>query len=167
MKNNKYEETLGFFPRKRLVASFVVVTMMMVFGTAFSVITVLDIYFEFEPEVAEDVLVFVSAIFCLVNFPVTRGSFLCAKILRYYSLALALICLPALILVDNGTYQVFSAANLAIFFGAGAFYLMGRGAYQEFVQNRYDFCAEMMEPGTPMEEKKKRSASHGKVSKKR
>lgn len=165
MKHNRDDEIVGFFPRKRLVVNFLVVTMMLVFGTAFSVITVCNIYFEAAPETEIIVGWLMIIIFGLLNVQVTRGSFLCAKILRYYALALALICAPALFLADNGVDQIYSTANMTILFGA--FYLMGGTIYQELVQYKHDQFADMREVRDAIEKEMKRSSRQGKMSKKR
>ena len=172
MTFNKDDEIVGFFPRKRLVISFLVVTMMLTFGTGLSVITVCNIYIEPEPKTVFGALMFASIIFCLLNFQVTRGSFVCAKVLRYYSVALALICIPTLFLADIDIEQIYSVANIVMLFGA--FCLMGGKTYQEFVRYQCNFFADIKEAREEVEKEmvtikneKNRSSKQGKVSKKR
>lgn len=143
MKHNKSGEFHEVFPRKGLIFSFLAVTMMLIFGTAISIVTAGNIYFDAGPETEIIVGWFMVSVFCLVNFKVTRGSFLCAKILRYYALALALICIPSLFSADTKGEQIFACTNIAMLFGV--FYLIGGKTYQEMVQNRHDFCKEMIE----------------------
>lgn len=173
MKNNKNDEVvdlltmiwLGKWPSKRLMASFLVVTMMLIFGAAQSLIIVFQIYFKASPGAMIITGWLIIIIFILLNFKVTRGSFLCARILRFYALALAMICLPGLFLAETMVERIICYSGVVVLFGA--FYLIGGKTYQEMVQNRYDFCAEMMALRAAIEKEMERSASQGKAPKKR
>ena len=164
MKNNKDNEALEVFPRKRLMGSFLAVTMMLIFGIALSVI-VCQIYFNPGPEAVFGFIVVATIVFSIVNFKVTRGSFLCAKILRYCALFMALICIPGLFLAETIGVRMLCYSNVVMLFGV--FYLIGGKTYQEMVQNRHDFCEEMIEFREAIEKEMKRSSRQGKMSKKR
>ncbi|MBV1871017.1 MAG: hypothetical protein KUG83_00590 [Gammaproteobacteria bacterium] len=165
MRNNKSDESLGVFPKKQQMVSFLAVTMMLISGTALSDIVVYKVYFKASPGAMIITGWLMVVIFSLLNFKVTRGSFLCARILRFYALALAMICLPGLFLAETMVERIICYSGVVVLFGA--FYLIGGKTYQEMVQNRYDFCAEMMALRAAIEKEMERSASQGKAPKKR
>lgn len=165
MRNNKSDESLGVFPKKQQMVSFLAVTMMLISGTALSDIVVYKVYFKAPPGAMIITGWLMVVIFSLLNFKVTRGSFLCARILRFYALALAMICLPGLFLAETMVERIICYSGVVVLFGA--FYLIGGKTYQEMVQNRYDFCAEMMALRAAIEKEMERSASQGKAPKKR
>ena len=84
-----------------------------------------------------------SILFCLVNFQVTRGSFLCAKVLKYYAIGLALICLPSLFIVDSSGKLYFSIINLMLLLRAS--YLISEKKYQNLIQFQKDFFDDLNE----------------------
>ncbi|WDE06032.1 hypothetical protein SG34_003630 [Thalassomonas viridans] len=126
----------------KLKGQFLLVTMLLTIGSATSSIIVFDQYFNVSPGLMFTLLGIVSVVFCLVNFRVTRGSFFCAKILQYYSLFLAAVCLPAFVIVDN-PYYLFYFIN--IFMMLATFYLITGNAYREFVKYQHEHFADIKE----------------------
>ena len=110
-----------------------------------------------------------TIIFCLLNVKVIGGSFLYAKILRLYALALAMICLPGLFLAETVVDRMLCYSSVMVLFGA--FYLIGGKTYQALVQDRCDFFADIKEArevvAKEMKIEMERSASQGKAPKKR
>lgn len=129
-------------PPMKLMGRFLLVTMLLTIGSATSSIIVFEQYFNVSPGLMFALLGIISVIFCLVNFRVTRGSFFCAKLLQYYSLFLAAVCLPAFILVDD-PYYLFYFIN--IFMMLITFYLITGNAYWEFVKYQHEHFADIKE----------------------
>ena len=165
MKNNKCDERPGVFPKKQQMVSFLATTMMLIFGTTFSVIIIYQVYFKASPGAMMITGWLMIVIFSLLNFKVTRGSFLCAKILRFYALTLAIISLPGLFLAETMDEIMICFSSVVLLFGV--FYLIGGKTYQEMVQNRYDFYIAMIDLRAVIEKEMERSSSQGKASKKR
>ncbi|MBL4606488.1 MAG: hypothetical protein JKY01_01495, partial [Pseudomonadales bacterium] len=143
MTHNKDNETFGFVPKKKQVAYVVTATMLIIFSTAISITIVFNVYFNVSAAKVEGILLFASILFSLINIQVTRGSFLCASILKYYTLALALISAPALFLGESLSAQVFYLMNMASLLGA--FFLIRGETYQEYVEFRNTLFADIKE----------------------
>ncbi len=135
------EEKVNFlFPPWKLMGRFLLVTMMLILGTAFSGGTVFNLYIQLTPEWEIGILFSTIVIFCIVNFRVTRGSFFCANILKYYALSLACISLPSL-LIDG--FNIFVLLNVIL--TLTAFSLISGETYQKLVQYQLDFFDDIKE----------------------
>ncbi|WDD99824.1 hypothetical protein [Thalassomonas actiniarum] len=142
LKNKKDDNVVGLLPPMKLMGRFLLVTMLLTLGSAASSIIVFDQYLNVSPELMFALLSVISVLFCVVNFRVSRGSFFCAKILQYYTLLLATVCLPAFVLVDNPDY-IFYFIN--IFMMLFTFHLITGKAYGEFVKYQYEHFADIKE----------------------
>jgi len=138
--SNQEDKVNLFFPPWKLMGTFLLVTMMLILGTASVGSIVFHFYLQLSPEWIMGILFSITIIFCIVNFRVTRGSFLCAKILKYYSLFLACICIPSVLIID---YYIFSF--ITIFSMLGAFYLLSSPTYLKLVQYQFDFFEDIKE----------------------
>ena len=139
MSNN--EELVNLlFPPWRLMRRFLLVTMMLMLGTAFGLAISFNLYLQLTPEWEVGILFSIGLAFCLTNFRVTRGSFFCAMLLKYYALLLACVCIPSL-LIDTDYLFTF----MTIFLMLSAFYLISGKTYQKFVQYQHDFFEDIKE----------------------
>ncbi|MBU2869486.1 hypothetical protein [Colwellia sp. E2M01] len=150
MKNEEKNVNL-IFPPWKLMGRFLLVIMLLMVGTGLSGTMLLLEYFDAKPEWLVGTIFSVSIIFCLVNFGVTRGSFLCAKILKYYSLCLIILCVPLLVIVEGGKYYILLSLNF--FALTGASYLISGETYQKLVQYQYDFFEDIKEAREVVEKK--------------
>ena len=143
---NEDKEELGslLFPPWRLMRRFLFVTMLLMIGTGTAVGIVFNIYIQVRPEWEVGSLLPLTILFCLLNFRVTRGSFICAKILKYYAFCLACICLPALFFMKGG-YAGYILNFISIFALFTAFYLISGKTYQKLVQYQYEFFEDIKE----------------------
>jgi len=136
------EEEKGslLFPPWRLMGRFLLVTMMLIAGTAFSGITIFSFYLDLTLKWQMGILFLTIGVFCIVNFRVTRGSFLCANILKYYALILACVCIPALLIEQDYLFTLFT-----VFLMLSVFYLISGETYQKLVQYQHDFFEDIKE----------------------
>ena len=141
MANNKDDEIVGLLPPKKSLACFLLVTVLLLAGTALSGNTVLQEYFSVSPKWLMGSLSVITIIFCLVNFQVSRGSFACTKVLKYYALFLAIICIPSFFIVDKPDYFKLSLGNISI--SLFAFYLISGKTYKKLVQYQNDFFSDI------------------------
>ncbi|WDE09114.1 hypothetical protein SG34_030575 [Thalassomonas viridans] len=141
-KKREENEIVGLLPPIKSMVCFLVVTVLLALGTAFTGSTVLSKYFNFTPEWLLGSLAFIGIIFCIINFRVTRGSFLCAKILQYYTLFLAAACLPAFVIVEEPYYPFYF---INIFLMLITFYLISSKTYWKLVQYQHDHFADIKE----------------------
>ncbi|XQW84716.1 hypothetical protein ACOYR1_16500 [Thalassotalea piscium] len=139
------------FPPWKLVGRFLLVIMLLMIGTGLSGTMFLLEYFDTKPEWLVGTMFLVSIIFCLVNFRVTRGSFLCARILKYYSLCLIILCLPLLVMIEGEKYYILLLLNF--FALTCAFYLISGETYQKLVQYQHDFFEDIREAREVVEKK--------------
>ena len=128
------------FPPWKLMRRFLLVTMILILGIAFSGGIVFNLYIQLTPEWEIGILFSTTVIFCIVNFRVTRGSFFCASILKYYALFLACISIYSLLM---GSEMIFSLINTALTFIA--FFLISGKTYQKLVQYQLDFLDDIKE----------------------
>jgi len=119
---------------------FLLVTMMLIAGTAFSGITIFSFYLDLTLKWQMGILFLTIGVFCIVNFRVTRGSFLCANILKYYALILACVCIPALLIEQDYLFTLFT-----VFLMLSVFYLISGETYQKLVQYQHDFFEDIKE----------------------
>jgi len=138
--SNQEDKVNLIFPPWKLMGTFLLVTIMLILGTAFTGGIVFNLYIQLSPEWEIGILFSIIIIFCMVNFRVTRGSFLCAKILKYYSLFLACICIPAVLIDDDYLFSF-----LTIFSMLSVFYLISSSKYQKLVQYQFDFFEDIKE----------------------
>ncbi len=82
----KNDEVFLLFAPWNLLRRFLLVTIILLIGTVYSGMTLLTQYFDTSPEWLLGILFSVGIMFCFFNFKVSQGSFLCAKILKYYAL---------------------------------------------------------------------------------
>ena len=134
--SNSDEIFLLFLPWN-LLRRFLLVTIILLLGTVYSGMTLLTQYFDTSPEWLLGILFSVGIAFCLVNFKAIQGSFLCAKILKYYALFLALICLPSFIILQGSGYHIATITNIA--FMLLSFYLIKGNKYQSLIKYQYNF----------------------------
>ena len=148
------EEEKGslLFPPWRLMGRFLLVTMMLILGTAFSGGIIFNFYFELTAKWQVGILFSTSGVFCIVNFRVTRGSFFCANILKYYALILACVCMPALLIDQDYLFTLFT-----VFLMLSAFYLISGETYQKLVQYQYDFFEDIKEAREIVEKEMERA----------
>lgn len=163
MSKNKHEEVVSFFPQKRLISRFLAVTMLLMFGTAISLITIFNTYLSVSPGVMVGILSFTSVVFCLINFQVTRGSFLCANILKYYSLILILICFPSLFIGDSTGKLIFSLLNTVLLLSS--WYLISSKNYQSLIQFQKDYFDDLREAHEAVEHELNKNRKQGKKPK--
>ena len=107
----KGTEIFLLFPPWKLLRRFLLVTVILLIGTVYSGMTLLTQYFDTSPEWLLGILFSVGIMFCLLNFKVSQGSFLSAKLLKYYALFLALICLPSFIILEGSGYHIATVTN--------------------------------------------------------
>ncbi|MBU2972028.1 hypothetical protein KO527_22070 [Pseudoalteromonas sp. C2R02] len=150
----KDEEEKGslLFPPWRLMGRFLLVTMMLIAGTAFSGITIFSYYMELTLKWQIGILFSTIGVFCIVNFRVTRGSFFCANILKYYALILACVCIPALLIEQDYLFTLFT-----VFLMLSAFYLISGKTYQKLVQYQHDFFEDIKEAREIVEKEMERA----------
>ena len=150
----KDEEEKGslLFPPWRLMGRFLLVTMMLIAGTAFSGITIFSYYLELTLKWQIGILFLTIGVFCIVNFRVTRGSFLCANILKYYALILACVCIPSLLLDQDYFFTLFT-----VFLMLSAYYFISGKTYQKLVQYQHDFFEDIKEARELVEKEMERA----------
>ena len=146
--SNSDEIFLLFLPWN-LLRRFLLVTIILLLGTVYSGMTLLTQYFDTSPEWLLGILFSVGIAFCLVNFKAIQGSFLCAKILKYYALFLALICLPSFIILQGSGYHIATITNIA--FMLLSFYLIKGNKYQSLIKYQYNFFKEIKDARTAVE----------------
>jgi len=151
MKNEEEKGSL-LFPPWRLMGRFLLVTMMLILGTAFSGGIIFNFYLELTAKWQVGILFSTSGVFCIVNFRVTRGSFFCANILKYYALILACVCIPALLIDQDYLFTLFT-----VFLMLSAFYLISGKTYQKLVQYQYDFFEDIKEAREIVEKEMERA----------
>ncbi|MBB1306430.1 hypothetical protein [Pseudoalteromonas sp. SR43-5] len=124
-------------PPWKLLIRFLLVTILLLLGTAYSGMTLLTQYLNTSPEWLLGILFSVGVVFCLLNFKASRGSFICTNILKYYALFLAFICLPSFFVIEGNGYHTASAINMALMLFS--FFLIKGQKYQELIQYQYNF----------------------------
>lgn len=139
MKDEEEKVNL-LFPPWKLMGRFLLVTMLLILGTAFSGGMVFNIYIQLTPEWEVGVLFLTIVIFCIVNFRVTRGSFICAHILKYYAIFLACINISSLLMGNDKIFTLINTALTLI-----AFFLISGETYQKLVQYQLDFFDDIKE----------------------
>lgn len=147
MSNN--DEVFLLFPPWKLLRRFLLVTVILLMGTVYSGMTLLTQYFDTSPELLLGILFSVGIMFCLLNFKVSQGSFLCAKILKYYALFLALICLPSFIILEGSGYHIATVTNIA--FMLLSFYLIKGNKYQGLIKYQYNFFKDIKDARAAVE----------------
>ena len=145
----KNEEVFLLFPPWKLLRRFLLVTIILLIGTVYSGMTLLTQYFDTSPEWLLGILFSVGIMFCLLNFKVSQGSFLCAKILKYYALFLALICLPSFIILEGNGYHIATVTNIA--FMLLSFYLIKGKKYQGLIKYQYNFFKDIKDARAAVE----------------
>ncbi|MGP5159301.1 hypothetical protein [Pseudoalteromonas prydzensis] len=147
MSNN--DEVFLLFPPWKLLRRFLLVTVILLMGTVYSGMTLLTQYFDTSPEWLLGILFSVGIAFCLVNFKVSQGSFLCANILKYYAVFLALICLPSFIILEGSSYHIATVTNIA--FMLLSFYLIKGNKYQGLIKYQYNFFKDIKDARAAVE----------------
>jgi len=145
----KNDEVFLLFPPWKLLRRFLLVTVILLMGTVYSGMTLLTQYFDTSPEWLLGILFSVGIMFCLLNFKVSQGSFLCAKILKYYALFLALICLPSFIILEGSSYHIATVTNIA--FMLLSFYLIKGNKYQGLIKYQYNFFKDIKDARAAVE----------------
>lgn len=145
----KNEEVFLLFPPWKLLRRFLLVTVILLIGTVYSGMTLLTQYFDTSPEWLLGILFSVGIMFCLLNFKVSQGSFLCAKLLKYYALFLALICLPSFIILEGSSYHIATVTNIA--FMLLSFYLIKGNKYQGLIKYQYNFFKDIKDARAAVE----------------
>ena len=145
----KNDEVFLLFAPWKLLRRFLLVTVLLLMGTVYSGMTLLTQYFDTSPEWLLGILFSVGIMFCLLNFKVSQGSFLCAKILKYYALFLALICLPSFIILEGSSYHIATVTNIA--FMLLSFYLIKGNEYQGLIKYQYNFFKDIKDARAAVE----------------
>ena len=145
----KNDEVFLLFAPWKLLRRFLLVTVLLLMGTVYSGMTLLTQYFDTSPEWLLGILFSVGIMFCLLNFKVSQGSFLCAKILKYYALFLALICLPSFIILEGSSYHIATVTNIA--FMLLSFYLIKGKKYQGLIKYQYNFFKDIKDARAAVE----------------
>ena len=145
----KNEEVFLLFPSWKLLRRFLLVTVILLIGTVYSGMTLLTQYFDTSPEWLLGILFSVGIMFCLLNFKVSQGSFLCAKLLKYYALFLALICLLSFIILEGNGYHIATVTNIA--FMLLSFYLIKGNKYQGLIKYQYNFFKDIKDARAAVE----------------
>jgi len=131
------------FPPWKLMARFLLVTMLLITGTGLSGTLLFISYFNGNPERLIGTLFIGSIVFCIINFLVTRGVFICSKILKYYALCLIILSITLLLEINSMNYFILLSIDLIILLSA--FYLISGKTYQKFVQYQFDFFEDIKE----------------------
>ena len=137
------------FPPWKLLRRFLLVTIILLLGTVYSGMTLLTQYFDTSPEWLLGILFSVGIMFCFFNFKVSQGSLLCAKILKYYALFLALICLPSFMILEGSGYHIATVTNIA--FMLLSFYLIKGKKYQGLIKYQYNFFKDIKDARAAVE----------------
>ncbi|WP_404343682.1 hypothetical protein [Pseudoalteromonas mariniglutinosa] len=145
----KNDEVFLLFPPWKLLRRFLLVTIILLLGTVYSGMTLLTQYFNTSPAWLLGILFSVGIMFCFINFKVSQGSFLCAKILKYYALFLALICLPSFIILEGSSYHIATVTNIA--FMLLSFYLIRGKKYQGLIKYQYIFFKDIKDARAAVE----------------
>ena len=145
----KNDEVFLLFAPWKLLRRFLLVTIILLLGTVFSGMTLLTQYFNTSPEWLLGILFSVGIMFCFINFKVSQGSFLCANILKYYALFLALICLPSFIILEGNGYHIATVTNIA--FMLLSFYLIKGNKYQGLIKYQYNFFKDIKDARAAVE----------------
>ncbi|MGO3785363.1 hypothetical protein NDQ71_23335 [Pseudoalteromonas sp. KG3] len=145
----KGTEIFLLFPPWKLLRRFLLVTIILLLGTVYSGMTLLTQYFDASPEWLLGILFSVGIMFCLINFKVSQGSFLCANILKYYAVFLALICLPSFIILEGSSYHIATVTNIA--FMLLSFYLIKGNKYQGLIKYQYNFFKDIKDARAAVE----------------
>ena len=145
----KGTEIFLLFPPWKLLRRFLLVTVILLIGTVYSGMTLLTQYFDTSPEWLLCILFSVGIMFCLLNFKVSQGSFQSAKILKYYALFLALICLPSFIILEGSGYHIATVTNIA--FMLLSFYLIKGNKYQGLIKYQYNFFKDIKDARAAVE----------------
>ena len=138
--NNEEEKVNVLFPPWKLMGRFLLVTMILILGTAFSGGIVFNLFIPLAPEWEMGILFSIVVVFCIVNFRVTRGSFFCANILKYYALFLACLNILSLLMDSDKTFSLINAILTLI-----AFFLISGKTYKKLVQYQLDFFDDIKE----------------------
>ncbi|MBH0059391.1 hypothetical protein I6F65_20850 [Pseudoalteromonas sp. SWXJZ94C] len=146
---SKNDEVFLLFPPWKFLRRFLLVTVLLLLGTVYSGMTLLTQYFDTNPEWLLGILFSVGIAFCLINFKVSQGSYFCAKILKYYALFLAVICLPSFIILEGNGYHIATVINIA--FMLLSFYLIKGEKYQGLIKYQYDFLKDIKDARAAVE----------------
>jgi len=134
------------FPPLKLLLTFLLVTILVITGTAFSGGIVFNFYIQTSPIWEISMLTVAILAFCIVNFRITRGSFLCLILLKYYVLFLVFLGIPALIIeVDN----IFTLITLVLM--ASTYCIISSKTYRQFVQYQHEFFQDVREAHEAMQ----------------
>lgn len=156
--DNEEEKVNLLFPPWKLMGRFLLVTMILILGTAFSGGIVFKFFIQLAPEWEMGILFSIVVVFCIVNFRVTRGSFFCANILKYYALFLACINILSLLMDSDNIFSLINTTLMLV-----TFFLISGKTYQKLVQYQLDFfddikeAKEAVEKELAMSRKSKRS----------
>ena len=131
---NKENKGSLVFPPLKFILTFLAVTILGIICTAFSGGIAFKFYFQISPEWEFAIVSVTIVVFCIVNFRISRGSRLCANILKYYLLLLVCLCLPALIIQANNVLTL-----LTVIMTISTFFLISGKTYQQFVIYQRDF----------------------------
>ncbi|NMH66238.1 hypothetical protein [Shewanella salipaludis] len=143
MFNNKADEPIGIFPKKKTLIAFLLATLLLLIGTGMSVSIISNNYYKLDPRWDFLILLVLAIQLNLVNFKVTRGSFLCAKWLKFQAIMFALICAPAILLQDTFAALLFCLINMAVLIGA--VFLISGEKYKAYVQYQHDLMSDINE----------------------
>ncbi|PIW62578.1 hypothetical protein [Shewanella sp. CG12_big_fil_rev_8_21_14_0_65_47_15] len=157
MRQAKNEEMVSFFPKKQAMIVFLIVTLLLLIGTGMSVTIVLNTYYKLSAEWSLAILMVLSLLFSFINFKVTRGSFSCANLLKYYTVLLVLIGIPAVLLQDTFAKQLFCLFNLAVLIAT--FFLVKSKIYHAYIQHQFDLINDIKEAQAIIEKEINRGRS--------
>jgi len=141
--SDKEDKACSSYPPWKLMRVFLLVTILIILGTAVFGSTLFNMYLYDEPRIVAVGLFTLIILFCVINVGVTRGSFLCATILKYYALFLFFSSLWGLSGAENNIHYIISFINIVAMFGA--FYLISGKSYQELVKYKHDFFEDIKE----------------------
>ncbi|WP_281555871.1 hypothetical protein [Thalassomonas sp. RHCl1] len=143
MTEYKSNNIVSLLPPRKNIGLFLLVTMLLIIGTGMSVSVMSNSYCKLSPQWSLSLLAALVIFFSITNFRVIKGSFLGAKVLKYYSITLTVICLPAIFLQNSTAALIFCFINISLLFSA--IYLISGKKYLAFVQYQQDFFTDIKE----------------------
>ncbi|WDD96779.1 hypothetical protein [Thalassomonas actiniarum] len=143
MSEYKDNEIVGLLPPRKNIGLFLLTTMLLIAGTGISLSIIINTYYKLSAQWSLGLLAALVIFFSITNFRVIKGSFIGAKVLKYYAITLVVICLPALLLQSTNAALIFCFIDILILFAA--IYLLSGKKYAAFVQYQRDFFTDIQE----------------------
>ncbi|WDE09577.1 hypothetical protein [Thalassomonas haliotis] len=143
MSEYKDNEVVGLLSPRKNIGLFLLTTMLLIAGTGISLSVIINTYYKLSAQWSLGLLAALVIFFSITNFRVIKGSFIAAKVLKYYAVILVVIGLPALLLQSSDAALIFCFIDILILFAA--IYLLSGKQYTAFVQYQWEFFADIQE----------------------